>query len=132
MMRYDAEEGPDARAWLAASEGERALACERHHAALTSPHARVRNPRLHAAVHAVVENQLASGEPPEAPRALARLRGAGLSRHEAVHAIGLLVSNAMAAALEGRRHDPAAYARELDALTADSWRALAAGEGEPA
>ena len=62
-------------------------------------------PRLHAAVHAVVETQLASGAPPETRRALERLLAGGLPRHEAVHAIGLIVANATAAALDGRAFD---------------------------
>lgn len=121
-MDYDADRAPDPQAWLAAGEDERLRAVEAHHAGLAS-HARMPKPRLHAALHLVVEAQLAGGEPPEARRALARLVAGGLPRHEAVHAIGLLVANAASAALEGRAFDAATYARELDALTVEGWRA---------
>lgn len=126
-MDYDASRDPIPETWLAAAEPDRLSAVERFHATLTS-HARVRSARLHAAVHATVENQLAAGEPPEVRRALARLLAGGLDRHEAVHAIGLIVSDVMAAAMDGRRFDARAYALELDGLTAERWRALARGE----
>jgi hypothetical protein len=122
-MDYDADHAPDPEAWLAASEGERFEAVERHHTGL-SEHARTPKPRLHAALHQVVENQLALDQPPEARRALARLIAGGLPRHEAIHALGLLVANATAAALEGKTYDPATHARELDALTVERWKSL--------
>jgi hypothetical protein len=128
-MEYDADRAPDPEAWLAEEEQARLAAVAEHHRALGAPHPRSRKPRLHAAVHLVVENQLALGDPPEARRALERLVRGGLSRHEAVHAVGLLVANAMSAAVEGQRFDARAYARELDLLTAERWRALAADEG---
>jgi hypothetical protein len=70
----------------------------------------------------VVEDQLASGAPPEARRAMDRLVRAGLSRHEAVHAIASVVAATAQGALAGTRFDPGAYARALDALTAEAWR----------
>jgi hypothetical protein len=125
-LTYDADLPPDPDAWLASEEADRLAAVEAHHRGL-AVHPRSPKPRLHAAIHLVVENQLALGEPPEARRALARLVAAGLPRHEAVHAIGLLVADAASGAMDGRSFDARAYARELDALTAEGWRKL--GEG---
>jgi adenosylmethionine-8-amino-7-oxononanoate aminotransferase len=96
---------------------------EAHHRALAADHVPTPKPRLHAAIHLVVENQLASGSPPQARRAMDRLIRAGLSRHEAVHAIASVVAEAAHGALTGGRFDPAEYARALDALTAEGWRA---------
>jgi len=42
-------------------------------------------------MHVVVENQIASGYGPS-KRAVARLQSEGLTRHEAVHAIGSVVA----------------------------------------
>lgn len=126
-MHYDGDRDPDAEAWLALDEGERLRLVEAHHEGIEG-HARMPRPRLHAALHLVVEDQLARGEPPEVRRAVARLRAGGLPRHEAVHAVALLVSNVASAAMEGQAWDPRAYARELDALTVERWRSLAAGE----
>jgi hypothetical protein len=122
-MDYDADVAPEPVAWLAVEEAERLAAVERHHRGLAQ-HARTPKPRLHAAIHQVVENQLALDDPPAARRALARLMAGGLPRHEAIHALGLLVANAAAAAMDGRAYDPATHARELDALTVERWRAL--------
>jgi hypothetical protein len=122
-MDYDADRAPEPAAWLEADEGERLAAALRHHVGLAQ-HARTPRPRLHAALHQVVENQLAQDDPPAARKALARLVAGGLPRHEAVHALGLLVANAAAAAMEGRSYDAVTHARELDALTVEGWRSL--------
>jgi hypothetical protein len=87
----------------------------------------VRQPRVHAATHVVVESQLAAGAPPEARRAMDRLVRGGLTRHEAVHAIASVAAAAAQGALSGARFDRVAYARALDALTAEAWRARGAG-----
>ncbi len=121
-MRYDADRAPEGSTWSATDEGERVEAVQAHHAALGGRHPATPKPRLHAVLHVVVENQLASGDPPEARRALARLLAGGLGRHDAVHAIASAVADATNVALSGGRFDPAAYARALDALTADAWR----------
>jgi len=123
---YDADRTPDPEAWRDADEGARLAAVEAHHRARIGPHPETREPRVHAAIHVVVESQLASGEPPQARRALERLVRGGLSRHEAVHAIASLVASAAQSALSGARFDAAAYGRALDALTPESWRAAGA------
>lgn len=120
-MDYDADRAPDPAEWLDTDEVERIAAVEAHHRSVRD-HPRMPRPRLHAAIHAVVETQLASGTPAEARRALERLLAGGLPRHEAIHAVGLIVANATAAALDGRAFDARDYARELDALTAEAWR----------
>lgn len=122
-MRYDADRSPDADEWLDADESERLEAVEAHHRTVKE-HPPMPRPRLHAAIHAVVETQLASGAPPEARRALERLIAGGLSRHEAIHAVGTVVAEATRAAMEGRPFDAQDFARELDGLTVERWRAL--------
>ena len=117
-MDYDADRAPDPDAWLATSEPLRLAAVEVHHRALARPHPATPKPRLHAAIHVVVEDQLAADRPPEARRALARLLASGRTRHEAVHAIADVVAGAAQAALSGARFDAGAYARALDALGA--------------
>ncbi|BDG02203.1 DUF1841 family protein [Anaeromyxobacter oryzae] len=126
-MPYDADQAPEPTAWLAEDERDRLEAVEAHHRGLAS-HARTPRPRLHAALHLVVENQLAAGDPPEVRRALERLLAGGLPRHEAIHAIGLVVADATSAAMDGRAFDPRVYGRELDALTVERWRALSRPE----
>ncbi|CAN7300057.1 hypothetical protein LJR038_003449 [Acidovorax sp. LjRoot38] len=76
----------------------------------------------------VVENQLAEGFDPTV-RALQRLRGEGLSRHEAIHAVAAVLAEHLYAAMSGNGPAPdpvvrqEALARDLDVLSAASWRA---------
>ena len=79
MQAYDPDRPPRPDAWLAIDEGKRLELADAYHRGLKlpAPHA-----RLHAAIHVVVENQLAIGET-TVVETLARLRGEGLSRHEA-------------------------------------------------
>jgi hypothetical protein len=85
---YDPDAPPNPREWLALDEWERVRLAGNYHQT-----ARIRLPdtKAHAIVHAIVENQIAQGFGPTC-RALERLQKEGLSRHEAVHAIGSVVS----------------------------------------
>lgn len=88
MDRYDPSQPPNPTEWLELDERERAILVEEHHR-----HARIDLPNatVHAIVHVVVENQLATNDDPVV-RALARLMKAGLPRHDAIHALGSVVS----------------------------------------
>ncbi len=121
-MRYDADRAPDPGTWQAEEEGARIAAVEQHHLALAAGHPPTPNARLHATLHVVVENQLALDDPPEVRRALSRLMAGGLGRHDAIHALASVVADATYGALSRKRFDPRAYARALDALTAEGWR----------
>jgi hypothetical protein len=118
---YDPDHAPEAGAWLALDESERIRRITACHTAagITPP-----NARLHAALHAVVENQIA-GEMAAVAETVARLGTEGLTRHEALHAVGsVLVSHLTT--LMGRRGTGKGaaddYFRELHALTAEGWR----------
>ncbi|MFT3914664.1 MAG: DUF1841 domain-containing protein [Anaeromyxobacteraceae bacterium] len=115
-VAYDAERAPDAAPWSAASREDRVRAVEAFHAASQAPHPPIERARIHAALHVVVEDQLAKGEPPEAARAVARLVAGGATRHAALHEVGRVASAALQAALTTGRFDAEAYARALDAL----------------
>ena len=115
MTAYDADRGPSAEFW-ALDEPERVQAIEAAHAELRPEHPPVESVRLHAAVHLVVETQLASDTEPETREALGRLLGQGSGRHAAVHAIGRIVSEHMFAVLEGHRFKREAFEAALRAL----------------
>ncbi len=124
-MRYDPANAPDRSAWLDADEAERLDAILRYHKRAKE---RAGNMRAHSAIHAAVENQLAEGHD-AAVRAITRLMGEGLDRHDAVHAIGSVVAKQIYTMLKQQRpHDSAEYATQLDQLTAESWRS--SGERE--
>jgi hypothetical protein len=84
------------------------------------------NAQLHAVIHVVVENQVALGEE-VVIETLARLQGEGLSRHDALHAIGsVLAADLYELMQESSEATGDAYRRYLDRLqkiTAKNWRA---------
>src|SRR4051812_2751492 len=88
LTYYDPNTAPDAREWLALDALERIRLAKNYHQA-----ARIKLPdsKAHAIFHAAVENQIAEGFGPSC-RALERLQREGLSRHDAVHAIGSAVA----------------------------------------
>jgi hypothetical protein len=118
---YDADQAPDPSIWLAADEVVRENAVHAYHAGLAD-HPPMPGPGLHAAVHMIVENQVAAGEPEETAATVRRLVGAGATRHEAIHAVGSVVVREMDAVVkEKRRYDRARVARALDRLRAGDW-----------
>lgn len=122
-MKYDPSQPVDPRVWNALSEPERVKAAESAHLPPDLDHPPIDNSRVHAAVHAVVETQIASGQPPEAKRALDRLLSEGLDRHAAIHALGTVASEFLLQVLaRGEKFDPAAYAKGLRALSAQAVR----------
>ncbi|MBI3000939.1 MAG: DUF1841 family protein [Deltaproteobacteria bacterium] len=126
MERYDPEMAPAAEDWLSLDEGERILLVEAHHRDARIPLPKGAR-KLHASIHVVVENQLASNDEPVV-RALARLTKEGLSRHDAVHAIGSVVAEEIYDLLKLQDAPDTAHARyyaALERLTAATWRASA-------
>jgi hypothetical protein len=121
MNKYNPLKAPDPAEWLAMDEGERIALVQEYHR-----RAKIRLPNqiVHAAIHAVVETQIAGQEIP-AREALERLMIEGLDRHDAVHAIGSVVAGHMhkRMAQSGSSSDPNAdYCRDLKTLTATKWR----------
>jgi hypothetical protein len=114
---YDAEVAPDPAAWLARDDRERVRAVERYH--LTRGlHPDTPNPHVHARFHVIVENQLAAGDPPEVADTLARLVGEGMSRHDALHAVGAVVAREMEVMVKAKRaFDRGIIVRELEHLS---------------
>ena len=119
-MHYDPDKPVDAAEWLALDEGEQQLVVERYH-----KRARIRLPsrRVHAIIHAAIETQVAQGHA-AASRALERMLAEGLDRHDAVHAVGSVMAKHMFDIMKhGQSFDEKAYATDLDALSAERWRA---------
>jgi len=119
---YDPDAGPAPKEWLSLDEGERIRLAQSFHVS-----ERIKGPRLkmHAVIHVVVENQLAMGFGPSC-RALARLQAQGLSRHDAVHAIGSVVMDFVHEGINSPTSDAQSMQSRmneaLDALTESSWR----------
>jgi UDP-N-acetylmuramyl tripeptide synthase len=120
-MKYDPAVAPNRKQWLALDEGERIALVEDYHR-----RAKIDVPRatLHAAIHAVIEQQLAE-QLPQVVNAFDRLRAEGLDRHDTIHALGAVLTEHLRQLVIGEldENNPnAAYFAALDALTAASWR----------
>lgn len=117
---YDPLNAPDPDDWQAMDEQERMMLVTAYHrqAGVALP-----NEQAHAAIHAIVENQIALGDETSAPATLERMMREGLDRHEAIHAVGSVLVDFMQALV---REDAAPgaterYNEELEKLTAAEW-----------
>ncbi len=117
---YDPAVAPDPAQWLALGEQERLdLVSDYHRRAGVSP------PRegMHAALHVGVENQIALGDELPVRRAIDRLMAEGLDRHQAVHAVGSVLSNQLIEAMrdpEAKAVSQEAYNAAVEQLTVES------------
>ena len=121
-MKYDPHHDIDAKAWTALDESEQIDAVSEYH---RRKKVQLPNNTIHATIHVIVENQVALGDSYPAKAVLTRLMNEGLDRHEAIHAIGSVLSERLLNALtkkgEGAQVN-AEYEEKLKNLTAESWR----------
>ena len=122
VRTYNPDVPPASAEWLELDEGLRLHLVTSYHTGSDLTDSRL---RLHAAIHVVVENQIALGEE-VGVEALARLQREGLTRHEAIHAIGTAVSDHLFDILRTDADDevkqPANYMERVKHLTAEGWR----------
>jgi hypothetical protein len=123
MQAYNPENAPEPEWWLELDEQERVVLVEAWHRA-----ARISLPNVaaHAVLHTVVENQIAMNLE-AVVRAMHRLRTEGLTRHDAVHAIGSVVAGHLFDILKTGQGDDAdalqaRYFAAVERLTAEGWR----------
>jgi len=121
MDTYDPLVAPDPDEWLSLDEQERLILVEDHH---SEAGVELPNEKLHAVLHAIVENQIAEGDGLPVRATLDRLVAEGLDRHEAVHAIAGVLAEFVfsilgdgAAEADGKEK----YYRKLEKLTAAEW-----------
>ncbi len=126
MNKYDPDVDPDPAAWLALDEEERLHLAERAHRNVSPEHPAIERVEAHASIHTVVENQLAMNKPAMVRAKLAELRAEGLTRHEAIHAIGSVLAEHMWK-LTRQQATAGDYERALQKLSKASWHA---GYGE--
>jgi hypothetical protein len=122
MLEYDPDHAPPPQEWLSLDEQERFRLAEDYHRrrGVVAP-----DMKAHAIFHAIVENQIAE-QLDCVTRAMPRLMAEGLTRHEAVHAVGSVLTNYMHALLtkseDGDTGSHGAYIAAVDELTAKAWR----------
>ena len=91
MHQYNPAKNPGPEEWLALDELTRLDLISQFH----EDHGEFgESMDAHAGIHAVVETQLAM-DVPNARSALGRLRRSGLTRHDAIHAIGTVLAEHM-------------------------------------
>lgn len=75
------------------------------------------NPILHITIHSIIENQIADEDPEEVRQVVEALMRQGLSRHEAIHRVGRVLSDEIFHVLnEDRPFDEPGYIRKLRQL----------------
>ena len=125
MNRYDALKAPNPQQWLAAVEQHRINLVEDFH---RRERIDLPNAQIHAVVHVIVENQIALAE--DVPvRTLKRLQQEGLDRHDAIHAMAMVMMEYLPGILTAEPANTAgigdpgnSFFEALEKLTADSWR----------
>jgi citrate lyase gamma subunit len=120
MGIYDPDTAPDPAEWIELEEEDRIGRIATYHRRVK---AKLPNLQVHAALHSVVENQIAE-ELQTVRETVARLQGEGLSRHDAIHAVGsVLVARLQALLREGAQaqFEVEAYFQDLRSLTAQRW-----------
>ena len=121
MEIYDPDRAIDPLEWNTLDEDERQYLVERYH---RKKRIKMPNSRVHAVFHVIVENQVALGTEIPAQKTLERLIRKGLSRHDAVHAIGSVLAGHMFDLMKHGTKDQdvnANYYRQLEELTAEGW-----------
>lgn len=111
---YDPQQEPNAEAWLALEEeARRDLVLAWHRGAgIIPPHE-----ELHAAMHAIVENQIAvGGEMLPVQVKVRQLMAQGVSRHNAIHAIGMATLEHVRSMMRATRPLPNTNLRYFSAI----------------
>ena len=125
MWKYDPITEPNAEEWGSLDEGEQIELVRQYHrrAGVKLPNASV-----HATIHTVVENQIALGGETPVRRTIDRLQAEGLNRHEAIHAVGLVLAEHMYDLINSPpEQNPEQDSNKpcwssLEELTAENWR----------
>jgi hypothetical protein len=124
LSTYDPDREPNPQAWLEIDETERLKWVKRFHV-----QAKIRMPNVtaHAALHLIVENQIALGVECTVG-AIARLMGQGLSRHDAIHAVSSVYCEHFYEQAHGRAKDSsealwASCSAAIERLSAEDWLA---------
>ncbi len=123
MNTYDPSIAPVPEEWLAWPEDERVELVRSFRETAEEMPLEEAQMEVHAGIHVVVENQIAMGVEP-VPATIAKLMRQGLSRHEAIHAVGAVLSGEVwkSQQQEKSKWESGVYRRKLEKLTAKRLR----------
>lgn len=121
MNTYDPLLDQNKEEWLGVSEFERIDAVREFHEKIDEDFEDDAL-SIHCSVHVIVENQLAEGVE-LIPETVAKLVRQGLNRHEAIHAIGAIISKDLYNIIRGEdvEFSPKKYRQKLEKITAKRW-----------
>jgi len=119
LRHYDPLAAPNPEQWFALAEHERVDLARDYHRSIG---VRVANAGTHAALHAIVETQIALRDATPARRIVQRLMDEGLDRHEAIHAIGAVLAQFIHDLPESGVEPNAPYFAALERITAKDRR----------
>jgi len=124
MKKYDPNKAPDPDVWCALAESKQILLVKQYH---MRKRVKLPNAEIHAVFHVIVENQVAMGDEKNVSKTLDRLIADGLDRHDALHAIGSVLTEHFWDLMneDASVFSEEAYAADLDALTIEKWMELA-------
>jgi hypothetical protein len=121
LTKYDPDRAPDPERWRAQNEMELIDIVQRYH---RREGIWLASERAHAALHVMVENQIALGEATPVGAAVDRLMSEGMSRHDAIHAVGAVLNkHVYQAHSTGVPVSREAYYDDIRAVTRESWLA---------
>jgi hypothetical protein len=121
LTKYDPDRPPDPERWRAQNEMELVDIVQRYH---RRERIWLADERAHAALHVMVENQVALGDATPVGAAVDRLMGEGMSRHDAIHAVGaVLDKHVYRAHSTGVPVSREAYYADIRAVTREGWLA---------
>lgn len=122
MNQYDPDKAMAPEAWLEIDEQERIKWVRSFHEGIGEemPEDAL---RMHSLVHVIIENQAAMGVD-TVVKTLTKLTKQGLDRHEAIHAVGAILSEELFELLKGNIQEisPTKYKRKFEKITAKRWR----------
>jgi hypothetical protein len=125
MKSYTPSIQPSAQEWLATEEIDRIRLVREYHESSDDEVDDLDESGLeiHSAIHVLVENQIALGVE-FLPETMAKLIRQGLDRHDALHAIGAIISQDIFEILKGngKEFSPKRYRAKLEKITAKRWR----------
>jgi len=123
MNAYNPQIAPNREQWLESSEFDRIDAVREFHDTDEDNDLEDNALSIHSSIHVIVENQLAM-EIELLPETLAKLMRQGLDRHDAIHAIGAIISDDIFSIISGEKTEfsPKEYRGKLAKITAKRWR----------
>lgn len=122
MKRYNPLQAPDSEEWQELDESERINLVEDYHRE-SGDEVPEGSEMIHATIHVMVENQFVLDDQPVFA-VVTKLIRQGLDRHEAIHAVGAVLSEYIfdMQSGNGETWNQKTYNKRLQKLTAKRWR----------